>query len=191
MSRVSTTIHVKCPHCGKEQYSYSQNYDFTTLYGSPIRKCRHCNETYIDTNYHEPAFTKNYIKDDGNSLGYLFGMVVGAVALIGYIIYFVKKGVAIKFDENFVILFTAACLVLACIIGYIKEKMDPDKTKLSLRISNLEASLIRLKDPDYIDFLRSHNCFIPNNYSELVRANENEFLKVSRTNSRNSENKYQ
>ncbi len=132
---------IKCPHCGK---IIESGKDRTEQYGSPFRKCQHCRQGYVDTNYIEPALLseKELYGKKFNWPAILY-IIFGAFFLYGFFyssrIFFAVIGVA------------AFVFGAASIVSTMKYKPKEDKELAQ----KLKESQQRLSDPHYVIALRN------------------------------------
>ena len=149
-----------CPHCGKnvvESYGILNPY----LYGSKLRKCPGCGNTFFDNRWREVAIQGfDPIQDTEVKYSSWFGF-----GLLAFAIYFDRMDLNTLPGGYPPIVFQvligcawvigALCIMvfLYHILGFVKRKHE----KL------MAESKQRMQDLEYVDILRSHGVKIPEN----------------------------
>lgn len=155
-----------CPNCGKNLKLSDDDF----FYGSPIRQCPHCKQSYADYCYHEIALegvrerdvrlqtTEEYKKSIKRGFIWL-GVGLAAIAL------YAVTGLEIGFF---------LLIGLCCIIVFFASFKKDSEKKLSVRVKAIEEekqrSLRRMEDPDYVDKLIKAGFTIPEDFNAAANA---------------------
>ncbi len=150
-----------CPHCGKnviESYGILNPY----LYGSKLQKCRNCGGEFFDNRWREVAlqgFDPIQLTQEPQACQ-SFGLGGVAASFIG----FRMRGNMDKLvDPNIVNLCLAGFLILSLIIllQYLRHKLGFIQRKNE---RYMMESVQRLRNPEYVELLLSHNINVPEEY---------------------------
>lgn len=176
-----TTYRVTCPSCGKtidRQTITGDLGDYTRVgYGTPIRKCIFCGHTYVDTRYVEPTCLDNYGNANFNSEL----KPITTFAIIGSILLAILATILIIFnDTHEKVNYIAGVVfyVLAAVVIIRSYKGQESRRNLVYDYyDSIEASLIRLSDTEYANFIKSHGCTVPLKYSNPTEEDKKELQK--------------
>ena len=151
--------HFKCPHCGNDLGTAVNLY----LYGSPLKVCDKCKQTYVDSRYHEIAIegirqedinpTKEDKKENrkGGFKAILLGL--GCIALFILILYFGYIAYMLPVIGVF--------FLVGGICGMTKDgKKSLEKKRQELEIER-QQSMLRMQDLRYVEQLRAAGYSIP------------------------------
>ena len=145
----------RCPRCGRicdlRVFDWFYFEGKPLKFGSPIRVCAKCGNVFDDKDYRELALTK--IKNGANPI--LRGpLLVAAILMIEY-------GIAamIFFKPVFIGLFVSAAGILV-----IVSDVRGHKKREEYIAKQLEASVLRLLDPEYAAKLKRYGYEVPDLY---------------------------
>ena len=147
-----------CPHCGKNIANYNpSSHDF----GTPVRRCKHCNGAYLDTRYIELAvegYNPNYLTTKGGKRIFLIGLIGTLLAGILNLLNYYNGYYSLR-------------AILCCVLGVILMIIgivDIIRVKTGLKGKNLakkqEESIQRLKNKDYAVTLKNCGYNVPEEY---------------------------
>lgn len=143
-----TTKTKKCPHC---YHAYVINDSYGSYYiGTPIRVCKNCGKNFIDKEFKELALT------DVKPWDKLPVSANTAIAVIGVGI---MAFAAFKSSWNWfaiILIAIALYLLISDIVGY--------NGKIQWIEEERRASIKRLSDPQYADFLKELGYDVPDKF---------------------------
>lgn len=149
----------ECPYCYTKISCYLKNeYKF----GSPIRSCKKCGKSYVDSRYHEIAidgFPQWELSLKFNVKRILIGIVI---FIIGFLfLYFERNHLGFYHLSYYIIMFMGVLVVIFSLVDIIRIITGAKAKKFeNLRIQSVE----RLNDKGYVQQLISIGYRIPNEF---------------------------
>ena len=150
----------KCPHC---------NYPYTVLeskgagyYGSPVRTCNKCGQTFIDKDYREIAIQGiREIDTQKISARTILFLIIGI---------FFGVGIFYLFDVDVISVIVAIIAVLLPTLNLISEYRNYGKRQAYLTMEKINSER-RLENHEYAVFLKSLGYDVPKKYLEQNEKN--------------------
>lgn len=154
--------HGVCPNCGASITGMNSDTRNVVYYGSPVRTCRRCKGSYIDTRYQEYAITgiperELSVKHDLKAIAIIaaFGIISTGINVAD--IWFEGE----YFIMLAVISFFCPIFAIAMIVDIIRIKTGAKGRKLELK---RQESIARLQDPAYAQVLYEAGYLVPAEY---------------------------
>ena len=157
---------ISCPHCHAiiEQYSYGGAVP-PTRYGSPLKVCKKCQVPYYDKRYEEPAL-KPLCWYEKNQPSKAVAIIVQCCIYIPLLLCLCVAlyGQFINSSSN--LLWLGFSLLGIMVIAYFAGGIY-SMTHLNIRVDDkfretYHESELRLKVPEYVEFLRANGVKVPN-----------------------------
>ncbi len=145
----------RCPHCNcvyeKHSYSFNTTKESRTKYGSPLVRCSHCREYFIDDEYREIVIDGPKPDDAAFlSVGAIVTMMVGLMVCVFYLFTENVKGAIIS-------------IVVAFLLGPLPDILSYSKRMNMLKAAKA-ASKRRLKNVEYAKTLKALGYNVPKKY---------------------------
>lgn len=154
--------HGVCPNCGATITGMNGDTRNVVYYGSPVRTCRRCKGSYIDTRYQEYAVTgiperELSVRHDLKAIGIIaaFGIISTGINVADFWFegeYFLMLAV---------ISVLCPILVIATIVDIIRIRTGAKGRKLEQK---RQESVARLQDPAYAQLLYDAGYPVPAEY---------------------------
>ncbi len=144
---------LKCPNCNKAIGTIEDDY----LYGSPLRTCPKCKQTYHDPRYHEIAIEgirHNDINPDSEFLAKKrksgIGAIIGGIGVMVAFILLIFVGWLFYFFP------VISVMLIANGISTLSSTSESAIEKKRLALENeRQLSIARMQNPQYVEQLRS------------------------------------
>ncbi len=151
---------LKCPNCNKNIGTIEDDY----LYGSPLRMCPKCKQTYHDPRYHEIAIEgirQNDINPDAEFIAKkrksgMLTILGGVGVMVAFILLIFVGWIFYLFPVISVMLISGGISTLSS-----TSESAIEKKRLALE-SERQLSLARMQNPQYVAQLRSLGYNVPN-----------------------------
>lgn len=161
------TRKVKCPHCNNwSVVSYTSGMKENVYKGSPLRICDKCGKAYFDKDMEEEAIS--YYLGTHRFDGFGMTLIWAILGLAGGVF-------CLKDGEGIV---AAILLVIGAFFSYGAIKIlseTPDKVRNNLQCgknlpADVEESLSRLSDINYLSFLTNNGYQVPDWFFERINV---------------------
>jgi len=160
----------KCRTCG---YKVQNRSSTKTFYGSPLRKCENCGTHYFDKDYIEVALVGNTIYHHVFEL--LKGLIANAALSLVFTAFISN---AFSKNEYFSTIFFGVFSTIFLLHAYLEF----NKNRLLLK-TEIEESLVRLENKQYLEFLKKNGYVIGQN-----SPYENKIKEISSNNRMQTKN---
>ena len=162
-----------CPHCNYQIVWHSS--DSGKKFGSPLRQCPKCKNTYYDKQYEEPAlYTKSRLL-----INRILGTIKTFIVFFAISIMFGGFASMLSTDENIKsILFLVTSIFTVLILLFLWFKSEP---YYNFKDSEeVKESIKRLENKEYREILIAHGVYIPyNSYFRLYSSQKDDFISFS------------
>ena len=155
---------VKCPYCN----SWTDNtHSTSSLYtGSPVRECAVCKKTFIDRERKEEAIM--YYLGKTRFSGLILRAVIAVLCLLG-------GRTMLGTDSTVaIVMFSVSLLLFAnlifCIVNRRLSKLRENLEQQKKLPEDVQKSLNRMSNPEYLEILINHNIDVPEWFFERIGA---------------------